>query len=253
MARSLSLIHCSYHKCLTVYYAKVMRALYNRIMPWTRGYRHFESNLSDFYENLNRYRILSVNNHKLELARLGDFRITRFVRDPRDLVVSGYFYHKRGAEAWCRVVGPREEDWEVVNGTVPSGVGQTHSFASYLQSIPVEEGLIAEIEFRKKHFQSMLEWPTEDERIATFRYEDIVGSEQGTFAQLFEFYQLPWIDKTLGCLLAGRYSASRQQGRVAHIRDPEPSQWKRVFTPRTTDYFNESYGPLLTRLGYGRD
>jgi hypothetical protein len=64
---------------------------------------------------------------------------------------------------------------------------------------------------------------------------------------------VPWPERKLGCLLAGRYSAKRQRGRVDHIRDPQPSQWKRVFTPRANAYFNELYGPLLGRLGYGHD
>jgi hypothetical protein len=68
--------------------------------------------LNDFYEDHNKYGIVSINNHALDLARLGnDYRISRFVRDPRDLVISGYFYHRRGAEPWSTIVDPKSEDW----------------------------------------------------------------------------------------------------------------------------------------------
>jgi len=85
------LIHCSYHKCLTVYYGRIMKAVFNRCLSWSSGYRHFNSHLEDFYQAFSKHRIASVNNRALDLERLGQFRISRFVRDPRDLVVSGYF------------------------------------------------------------------------------------------------------------------------------------------------------------------
>ena len=183
--------HCSYHKCMTLYYRRVMGGLYNRILRFSRGYRHFRSHLDDFYRESDRYRIASVNNHALDLDRLGDFRISRFIRDPRDLVVSGYFYHLRGAEPWCHIIGPKEEDWKDVNGNIPKGMGKNHSFSTFLKSLTQEEGFIAEIGFRKHHFESMLQWPIGDSRIKTFRYEDLIGNEVDVFEEIFPFYRRP--------------------------------------------------------------
>ena len=116
------LIHCSYHKCLTVYFGRVMKAVFNRCLPWSGGFRHYNSHLRDFYTGFERDRVSSVNNRCLDLERLGDFRLSRFVRDPRDLVVSGYFYHRRGAEAWVNIEGPTERDWYFANAAVPVGL-----------------------------------------------------------------------------------------------------------------------------------
>ena len=45
-SESPNLIHCSYHKCMTVYYAKVMRTVFSeRIRPWKKGYRHYNLSL----------------------------------------------------------------------------------------------------------------------------------------------------------------------------------------------------------------
>ena len=60
------LIHCSYHKCLTVYFGRVMRAVFNRCLPWSGGYRHFNSHLDDFYEGFEGLRLASINNRYLE-------------------------------------------------------------------------------------------------------------------------------------------------------------------------------------------
>jgi hypothetical protein len=225
--------------------------LYNRILGFSGGYRHFNSLIEEFYQESANYRIASVNNHALDLQRLGDdFRVTRFIRDPRDLVVSGYFYHKRGAEAWCNIINPGERDWEVVNGCIPEKMGGAHSFSSYLQSLSKEEGLIAEIDFRSNHFHSMEQWPVADSRIKLLRYEDLVGNEWQTFAEMFSFYGIPWPEKRLGLSLANRFSAKKRVGQTQHIRNPKAGQWKEHMTPAIRRFFKQKYGELLERYGY---
>ena len=110
MARP-ALIHCSLHKCLTVYFKRVMHGLFNRCAPCRGRYRHFNSDLDAFYGDWGRWRLASVNNRALDLDRVAGARISRFVRDPRDLVVSGYFYHRRGAEPWTTQKAPTPSDW----------------------------------------------------------------------------------------------------------------------------------------------
>jgi len=126
----INLVHCSYHKCLTVYYGRVMQSVFNRCLPWSAGYLHYNSHLDDFYEGFRSRRVASVNNRALDLNRLGRFRISRFIRDPRDLVVSGYFYHRRGAEPWVDIEAPTAADWYFANGLVPEAVraalGEAH-------------------------------------------------------------------------------------------------------------------------------
>jgi len=248
------LIHCSYHKCLTVYYKRVMHAVFNRCLPWSRGYRHYNSHLDDFYDGFRQQRVASVNNRALDLERLDSFRISRFVRDPRDLVVSGYFYHQRGAEAWTHLEGPTEEAWAFANGCVPQGLraaGAT-SFASYLQSLPKEDGLLAELEFRRYHFESMARWPAEHPDIVTYRYEDFLGNEARVFGELFEFYGLSSLERALAKRFVKRYSL-RKLAADRHVRDPTSGQWREHFTPRVKQAFDARYPDLLERLGYPRD
>ena len=245
-----NLIHCSYHKCLTKYYDKIMSVLYNRVSPFGEKYKHFKSNIDSFYSECNDYRISSINNHNLDFHRLGDFRISRFIRDPRDLVVSGYFYHLRGAEKWCHIVSPDERDWIKVNGFIPVKMKTNDSFFSYLQNLNQEDGLIAEIDFRKHHFESMLNWPVDDHRIKTFRYEDLIGNEQDVFSKILSFYEVSWTERKIGAYLANKFSASKNHGQPQHVRDPRPKQWETCFTPKVEEYFNERYLTLLERLEY---
>lgn len=239
----MNLIHCSYHKCLTVYVSRVARAA---AVP--RRYRHFRSLIDEFYEDQANYKIASVNNHSLDLDRLGDFRISRFVRDPRDLIVSGYFYHLRGAEAWCNIVDPSPADLAVVNGILPTAMQPGQSFSSVLQSLPIEDGLHAEMEFRTKHLLALREWP-DDDRILLQRYEDIVGQEESTFDRIFDFFKLSWPHRAVGRHVVKRNTADRRTN-DAHVRDPSPQQWRKHFTPALSEEFDVVYGDILDRYGY---
>ena len=223
-----------------------------RVRPSSAGYRHFNSLIDDFYAEQGRYDVASVNNHALDLSRYDSYRITRFIRDPRDLVVSGYFYHRRAAEDWCNTVSPDEEAFAIVNGNVPAALrDSSHSYASLLQSLDVEEGLLAEIEFRKRHFESMREWPTDDPDIRLFRYEDILEREAEAMWEILTFLEFPWHAALLGGLLAKRHSAtSRRQSASTHVRDPRAGQWREHFTPRVEREFDSLYADLVTRYGY---
>ena len=247
------LIHCSYHKCLTVYYGRIMDGVFNRCLRWRGSYRHYNSHLDDFYDGFRGHRVSSINNRALDLERIKAFRLTRFIRDPRDLVVSGYFYHRRGAEPWTTIDVPTDADWYIVNGVVPEGLRtRGGSFARYLQTVPEEEGLLAELEFRQRHFESMASWPTDHPDILTFRYEDVIGHEARVFTELFEFYRFNPLERRLGCWFARRHAVGRRRG-DPHVRDPVPEQWRKHFTPRLTQAFNAKYGTLVRQLGYPAD
>jgi hypothetical protein len=250
---SVHLIHCSYHKCLTVYYRRVMDAVLNRCLPWSAGYRHYNSHLEDFYDGLGEHRVASINNRALDLERLGRFRISRFIRDPRDLVVSGYFYHRRGAEPWVTMPTPGESDWYFANGNIPGGLRASGmSFSGYLSSLSEEEGLLAELEFRRHHFESMAAWPAAHPDIVTYRYEDVVADGPRVFRELFGFYGMSALERWLGAWFARRHSAQRRTA-DPHIRNPASGQWRQHFTPRVREVFDAEWAHLVERLGYPPD
>ena len=245
------LIHCSYHKCLTVYFRRVMDALFNRCLPWRGDYRHYNSDLAAFQADNANHRLASVNGHALDLGSLDDVRISRFVRDPRDLIVSGYFYHRRGAEPWCRVADPSPADWAFANGRIPEGLRAAGgSFTEYLQIVPEEDGLLAELEFRQFHFESMEAWAETDDRILLLRYEDLLGREIEAFDRLFEHYRLSSFERRLGRFFVKRHALDQRRPNDEHIRNPHAGQWKKHFTPRVLHAFNDRWGGLITRYGY---
>ncbi|MEE2908000.1 MAG: sulfotransferase domain-containing protein [Planctomycetota bacterium] len=246
-----NLIHCSYHKCLTKYYSKVMLAIFSRRRrPWKRGYSHFNSWIDRFMSAYRTLDAASVNNHVLDLEVVAPYRITRFIRDPRDMIVSGYHYHKRAAEAWCEVTDPTEKDWQTVNGRIPDGMQPGESYSQMLQRLDIEDGLYAEMQFREKHYKGMMAWPTDDPNILVIRYEDIIGNEEAIFSKMLDFYEIPRREKARGLKAAIRNTASRVAGKNSHIRNPEPNQWKRMFTQQTEERFEALFPGLIERTGY---
>ena len=244
------IVHCSYHKCLTVYYSRIMSFLYNKIIWNDSRFMHFNSKIDDFYDNYGLYRVSSINNHCINMNMINDFIMTRFIRDPRDLVVSGYFYHLRGAEPWCRISSPKLEDFKVVNGCIPDKMPSGTSYSSYLSGLAKEDGLIAEIDFRANHFASMIGWPDTDSRIKIFRYEDMIGSEVDVFSEIFSFYGVSWVEKKIGTLLANFFSAKNQAGKTVHIRNSKSKQWREHFTPKVSSYFESKYANVLEKYEY---
>ncbi len=234
-----------------MYFIKVMSGLYNPLRVFPEKYRHFESIEGVFYNNLKNYKLLSTNGFAIDLSKLPeneDFRITRFVRDPRDLIVSGYFYHKRGAEPWFRFKGPTLKYWSPINGNVPENFPSQTSFSEYLQNLSLEDGLIAEIEFRKFQLDSMRNWPN-DERIKLFKYEEILGNEGQVFEQLLKFLEVPKIEQMAGIWLAKKH-ALKPNSKSKHVRNASPGQWKDYFTPKVNNHFIDNYGDVLEILDY---
>ena len=157
-------IHFSFHKSLTKYTSQTLNRVLNNLSLRKNGYKHFNSLKNEFFAQLPHLNMASLNNHFLTLDELEQASgekntCSLFVRDPRDLLVSGYFYHRKGVEPWTRVQNPSESDYEVVNGNVPEKLKQTKlSMYEYLNQCDHNEGLLMELEFRKHHFNSLKKW-----------------------------------------------------------------------------------------------
>ena len=186
-----------------------------------------------------------------------DYRGSHFVRDPRDLIVSGYHYHLWTGEPWC--IAP-DFDWrrivnhpffkEYVAGD-DKRAPQRISYRDYLNTLDKEKGMIVEMLWRQHHFEHVRNWNYQNTKIMELKYEDIIGNEVESFGKLFSHYEFhpKIIDR--GLEIVEKLSLkNKKKSKTGHVRNGTTSQWAAEFSPLHEHVFNDLYGDLLATMGY---
>jgi hypothetical protein len=162
-------------------------------------------------------------------------------RDPRDVVVSGYFLRRN-----------------------TDTLGNTSEDRNFLQAASLEDGLIYTIDRDERlglfnAFRSWSDATSEDPNVTLIRYEDLTGDRGFRSIQdLMAFCDVAIGPQELRELLDrhsfDRLSGGRRKGeadRSSHYRSGVAGDWTRYFTPRVDERFNEAAGDLLPLFGYG--
>jgi|GEM_PF-822518 len=251
------LVHFSYHKCLTKYYAAVVHTL---AREFGFGWVNCEKNYGRFLHAATALRgkrvVLLDEWSNIAWDKLPPYRGTHFVRDPRDLVVSGYHYHLRTHEAWCR---DEPYTWQAIVAhplfpyveTNPAKFPRAETYQAYLNSLDKERGLIVELLWRDGKFKHMARWNYHNPNILEMKYEDIVGNEAAAFEKILAFYQMHPRLIARGVELAEAHSLKHQTAaRNHHIRKGTHGQWREEFTPLVKQLFKQEWSALLIQLGY---
>jgi sulfotransferase family protein len=191
---------------------------------------------------------IQLYQHSAQFARerLASFRGSHMVRDPRDIVVSAYFYHLWSSEEWLHI--PRSDF-----------AGKTYQ--EYLRSLDRDEGLAAEIRRAARGvIADMARWDYAQPEFIEVRYEDLMADEPRVFARVFQHYGFSDDAIERSVRIASRYSftnvAGRRVGDVRegmHLRSGEPGQWRKFLTAAHRRLFVEETGDALDRLGYASD
>jgi hypothetical protein len=179
---------------------------------------------------------------RIEKEKLGHrtFRGSHVIRDPRDLVVSGYEYHKTTKEEWCLRPNPWREGGR--------------SYQQELLSLDEHDGLMSEIDFMARNTAPKLaEWDYEQPEFIELRYEDAIADELGTFEKLFRWYGFNETAITMGLDAAERLSLRRGGAAPNHARSGAPGEWRNRLSPDHIARFKELTGDLVVRLGYEVD
>lgn len=175
------------------------------------------------------------------LPKPASWRAFVVVRDPRDVLVSWYFSWKHSHPIMGDVGEQRER----------------------LSAFDEEAGLCYAVRQLQERglFAALGSWvhaPAACERVAVFRYEDLVGDEQfATFEKLFAHCDIDMSRAVLKNLLkANSFTAltnGRQRGTEdikSHLRKGMPGDWRNHFTPRVRETFQAMAGDLAMQLGY---
>jgi hypothetical protein len=174
-----------------------------------------------------------------DLRKPSAYRAFFVYRNPRDIVVSGYFLRRN-----------------------TDTLGNTVEDRKFLQDASLEDGLIYTIDraARRGVFDAFRSWSvaaSEDPNVKLIRYEDLTGGGFQSIRDLMSFCDVAIRPEELRELVDrhsfDRLSGGRPRGEAdqsSHYRSGVAGDWMRYFTPRIEARFNEVAGDLLRLFGY---
>ena len=229
------IVHCCYHKVGTAWFIRVLRQI-------ARYYGlNFQSCLqSELKRNTDIF--MEYSSH-LDIDKLPDYVGSHIIRDPRDIVISAYFYHLWTKEEWAHI--PRKSLKNL-------------SYQEYLNLLNQEEGLLAEMRGTSKEIiEDMSRWDYNNPDFFEFKYEDIIRNEEKVFYQIFKHYN--FTEKAIrNCIsIAEKFNFKNQRKRKfeiikqnSHLRSGKIGEWQELFTEDHKQQFKELFGDTLIKLGY---
>lgn len=236
-APSHLIAHFSHHKAGTVWFQRVLKNLAER-----QGWK-FQSCLQQ--DLASGTQIFTQENSLVELELLPRYRASHIIRDPRDMVISGYFYHLWCEESWC--LEKREKfGWQ--------------SYQQALNSVSREQGISMEIERCQSTFERMSQWDYRRPELMEIRFEEMLTDQYAVFERVFTHYGLSTQQVEIGLSLAEQFDFERTTGRKkgqeadqSHLRKGVAGDWRNHFTDTHVKQFKLSYPGLLAHLGYEAD
>ena len=242
------IVHCCYHKAGTHWMKGILKRICERYEMSFDRIEHsdlFGDGPKNIPEALLKKDVLIDGHSRIDLARLPAYRGSHMIRDPRDMTISGYFYHLWAKEKWLHIPKSRFG-------------GQTYQ--SLLNSVSQQDGLICEIDRFSGSFRKMIDWDYMNPNIFELRYEELLGDDGTIYRQLFRHYGFHEKAIDRGVRISRRSSfearSRRKVGTVQEksvMRSGKPGQWKDYFTDAVKNRFKEKVGDVLIELGYEKN
>jgi hypothetical protein len=236
------IVVCTHHKTGTVWMASIFRAIKRQFK--LKLHNGKQSELSPDAD------IFLQDHSKVDLDALRrrgrPVRCIHIIRDPRDVVISGCFYHVKTTEKWANT--PRAE----FGGK---------NYRETIAALPNDhEKLVFEMKHTAmKSITDMINWNYQDQDVFEARYEDLIDdSDFRVFRPMMEFigFHGADLDTVLeivraNSLFGGANGATPTGG--VHVRSGESRQWPKTFTPELKRAFRELHPEALQRLGYEKN
>ena len=251
----------THHKVATVLCRKVLMASTERI-----GWR-YNSEMGVANDIASKTDLLHVihgtaTDTFLDSGRRG----VRIIRDPRDVIVSGFLYHQRCSELWCinsdfskpfyhhqQVPLPLAHmDLETREAFVSRLVGV--SYQERILGLEQDDGLIFEMDgFARITIDEMVGWK-ERENVLTIKMEDMVADFDGSFEKLFKWIGIPDASIPICLEIARGHDMNRmREDQIAsnpHISTGKLRKWEENFSSKVTTAYEERFGNAHLKLGY---
>jgi len=255
------IIHFGYHKCMTYFFEQVFKCISTK-MEWDfKNFQAFEGDqLFQHANDTSKNQMLQINTIFSDISALPKhFTGTHIIRDPRDLLVSGYNYHKWSTDSWIvEPIPDKMRKYLKIDAFKIEKDTTGYTYQELINNVDKEMGLMIELNWRKFSFSHMLKWNYHHPNIKEIRYEEIFVNELQMFNKIFKHYD--FIDKQietgLECVQKYTFDAKKKRGKVGaekHGSKGVSGQWEEHFFPELKSIFKERYQDLLVKLGYEKD
>jgi hypothetical protein len=196
------------------------------------------------------------------------FRAIRVVRDPRDIWVSGYLYHRRCREEWCTntnfdsstpITYPRvdysfqhyPESWK---GAYLARLGGK-SYQDNLLERDREAGLAFELAgYTGRTLDAMRGWRLATPDLLQVQLEAVMSDFDDAFAAIFKHLGFGDAECAEALELARPHDIARMSDEAVaqnrHIHSRTTSKWSDFLSPAEIEEFERQYGELISDLGY---
>ena len=237
------IVVCTHHKTGTVWMADVFRAIKRQFKR-----KLYSGKQADLPPDAD---IFLQDHSKVDLQSLRDrgrpVRCVHMIRDPRDVVISGCFYHVKTTEKWANT--PRAEF---------GGKNYRESIAALETD---HDKLVFEMEHTgMKSITDMVNWNYKDPDVFEVRYEDLIDdSDFKIFRPMMHFLGFEGDDLEAALKIVHDHSLfgnakPQSEGKdPAHVRSGEKRQWPKTFTPELKAVFKKIHPDVLQKLGYEKN
>lgn len=206
------------------------------------------------------YDLLIATNAEMEHVRTlsaRGFSGFHVIRDPRDIIVSGYFSHLSS-----HPVNPDANPWLCLHREL-------------LQRRSKEDGLLLELEYSVTHMNRIRNWEYGYQGIVESRFETVMPAPEVELAGLLAgtgivvdgwtapagaAVSIPISGATWAAVMEAnsfrKLTAGREKGQSEqshHLRSGVAGDWRNHFTPAVVEKFKHLYPGMVPGLGYETD
>ena len=250
------IFHFSYHKCMTSFFQKV----YGQIgQEFGFFHKHYNAVWDDFRKEAlakdRKIKILSVNNVPIDLDGIPEYRGTHLIRDPRDLLVSGYKYHLWCNEEWVKIPMSDKFKSMICLNELSVSNDVSESYQQLLNRVDSTSGYFLEYHWRKRHYNQMLNWDYSNPDILEIKYEQLFNNEVNIFETIFRHIgvQEKLIEKCKSVVERHSFKNLKEQGKTGnrmHASKGIPNQWQSEIPDTISDLFHREQSKLIKLLDY---
>lgn len=280
MQKKMIFTYFGHHKCATTWLSAIIQQV---CLDLGLNYavvdnpNRFNSNLESYVYNRSIDFLAYINADVYYLRNFENYIGFHVIRDPRDIVISGYFSHlySHPTDGWPELAEHRQ----------------------HLQQVSLEKGLFIEMEFDRQIFAGLKSWDYYKQNVLEIKMEELIINPYETVVKIFSFLELTDneyssisllqrfiaskintihlrsrgvfplhirtkkipIQTLLGHVYDLRFAKkaegrSRGQENVkSHYRKGISGDWVNYFNDEHRAYFKREFNELLLTLGYEKD